>query len=48
MINSIYEQCYALGNVFGYGVLEGFIIYCGAIAWGVLVGINSSCKKGEK
>lgn len=48
MINFIYEHCYALGNAFGYGTLEGLIIYSGTIAWGVLVGINSSCKKVKK
>lgn len=48
MINSIYEHCKILGNVFGYGALEGFIIYSGVIVWGVLVGINSSCKKVKK
>lgn len=35
MINFIYEHCYALGNAFGYGTLEGLIIYSGTIVWGV-------------
>ena len=36
IIGFIYEQCKTLGCAFGYGALEGMIIYIGAITAGIL------------
>lgn len=44
--NFIYRHCYALGKVFGYGALEGFIMYLGIIVLGVVEGTN--LKKHDK
>lgn len=36
MFDIIYNSCKTLGSVFGFGALEGFIIYSGIIVYGIL------------
>ncbi|WP_416188157.1 hypothetical protein [Clostridium perfringens] len=36
MFDIIYNSCKTLGSVFGFGALEGFIIYGGIVVYGVL------------
>ncbi|MDS0525443.1 hypothetical protein NNC19_07115 [Clostridium sp. SHJSY1] len=44
VINWIYNNCKMLGNVFGYGAFEGFIIYTGIIIVAVTSVINKRLK----
>lgn len=46
MIQFIYHQCSTLGRAFGFGALEGFILYLGMAIWGVNVVTNA--KKVQK
>ncbi|HBC2030049.1 TPA: hypothetical protein I9Z65_001599 [Clostridium perfringens] len=36
MLDIIYNSCETLGSIFGFGALEGFIIYAGIVSYGVL------------
>ena len=40
----LYRSCAKLGDVFGFGAWEGFIIYAGIITLAVLKGIEISKK----
>lgn len=46
IISFIYYHCKTLGGAFGYGALEGFIMYLGIIVLGVVEGIK--IKKHDK
>lgn len=34
--NYIYSSCHQIGNIFGYGTFEGFIMYGSLISLGIL------------
>ncbi len=36
VFNYIYSNCRQIGNIFGYGAFEGFIMYSGLISIGLL------------
>lgn len=36
MFDIIYNSCKILGTVFGFGIMEGFIIYGGVVTYGFL------------
>ncbi|MBD7909723.1 MULTISPECIES: hypothetical protein [Clostridium] len=46
--NFIFNNCQALGNVFGFGAFEGFIIYAGVITVAVMKIFNDNIKKDVK
>ncbi|MDK0531121.1 hypothetical protein P6P36_01870 [Clostridium perfringens] len=45
MFDIIYNSCKTLGSVFGFGALEGFIIYGGIVVYGVLKSTGSNKDK---
>ena len=45
IISFIYNQCKTCGEAFGYGALEGFLIYMGIISLGIFKGIEISKEK---
>lgn len=42
MFELIYNSCKTLGSVFGFGALEGFIIYSGIVSYGFLKATGSN------
>lgn len=46
IISFIYNQCKTCGEAFGYGVLEGFILYIGLIVLAVFEGLK--IRKNDK
>lgn len=44
IISFIYYHCKTLGGVFGYGALEGLIMYSGIIMLGVMEGLKKHDK----
>lgn len=47
VFNYIYSNCRQIGNVFGYGAFEGFIMYSSLISIGLLK-ILETAKKLKK
>jgi hypothetical protein len=47
LINFIYRNCKALGNVFGYGATEGLVIYVGLVTATVISVINKKVKNAS-
>ncbi|XZI43583.1 hypothetical protein ACSXEP_15725 (plasmid) [Clostridium perfringens] len=45
MLDIIYNSCKSLGSVFGFGAMEGFIIYFGIVAYAFLKATGSKDKK---
>lgn len=45
MLDIIYNSCETLGAVFGFGALEGAIIYIGIISYGFLKATGSNKEK---
>ncbi|MDK0666947.1 hypothetical protein P5F12_03880 [Clostridium perfringens] len=45
MLDIIYDSCKTLGEVFGFGALEGAIIYAGIISYGFLRAVGSNKEK---
>ncbi|HAT4259261.1 hypothetical protein ACV3RC_14310 [Clostridium perfringens] len=44
MLDIIYNSCKSLGSVFGFGAMEGFIIYFGIVAYAFLKATGSKDK----
>ncbi|EOU1893557.1 hypothetical protein ACV3OB_16350 [Clostridium perfringens] len=45
MLDIIYNSCKSLGSVFGFGAMEGFIIYFGIVAYAFLKATGSNKDK---